>query len=103
MQDQNQDFGVLLDHEFFDEDAEDVCIDDRLNSESELSQINKAGVGIVSDLLDGVVEKLSRYFNELILYENDATHLRTGNLEHSTRGKFSYRGVLVAKASEKLL
>jgi hypothetical protein len=46
-----------------------------LNTESELSQVNEASVSVVADLLDGVVEKLSRYFNQLVLYENDTTHL----------------------------
>jgi len=45
-----------------------------LNTESELSQVNEASVSVVADLLDGVVEKLSRYFNQLVLHENDTTH-----------------------------
>ena len=75
MQDQYQDFRVLFNHEFLYQDAEDVRIDHGLNTESELSQVDEASVSVVADLLDGVVEKLSRYFNQLVLHENDTTHL----------------------------
>ena len=103
MQDQYQDFRILFNHEFLYQDAEDVRIDHGLNTESELSQVDEASVSVVADLLDGVVEKLSRYFNQLVLHENDTTHLCVRDLQHSTRRELSDRCVLVAEASEKLL
>jgi len=57
----------------------------------------------VSDLLDRVVEQLGGYFNQRILYEDNAAHLSIRNFEHSTRSQFSDVGVLVAETPEQLL
>jgi len=75
LEDEDQDFGLLLENELLDEHAQDVGINDGLDAEGELRQINEAGVGVVSDLFNLVVEKGSGYFDQLVLNKNHAPHL----------------------------
>ena len=52
LQDEDKDFSLLFKHELLDEHAQNVSINHRLDAEGELRQINEAGVGVVSDLLN---------------------------------------------------
>jgi hypothetical protein len=102
LEDEDKNFGLLLEHELLDEHAEDVCVNHGLDAEGELRQINEAGVGVVSDLLDGVVEEGSGYFNKLVLNKNDTAHLRVRDLKDGAGGELSDVGVFVAETEEQL-
>lgn len=57
----------------------------------------------MADLLDWVIEQRSRYFNELILHEDNTAHLSVGNLKDSTGGKLTDVRVLMRETGKKLL
>lgn len=56
----------------------------------------------MSDLLDGVVEEGSGYFNKLVLNKNDTAHLRVRDLKDGAGGELSNVGVFVAETEEQL-
>lgn len=57
----------------------------------------------MANLLDWVIEQRSRYFNELILHEDNTAHLSVGNLKDSTGGKLTDVRVLMRETGKKLL
>lgn len=82
LENQNQNVGLLLNDEFLNQDPQDVGLDNGLDPERKLCQVDEAAVGVVPDLLDGVVKELGGYVDQRVLNENDATHFGASDLKH---------------------
>ena len=61
LKDEYQDYVFLLGNQFVNKLSENLSLDDRFDTEGELSQINETSIGVMSDLSHLVIKESRDY------------------------------------------
>ena len=84
LEDQNQDDFLAFIDKLFDKYSQDVRIDNRVDTIHELGQINHAGVGVISNLYNRIVEKVCNDSQDTLRNDGNSALLSVGDLQDSS-------------------
>ena len=101
LKDQDKDDVLALSHQLVNEDAKNVCIDDRSDSVDKLGQVDEACVGVMADLADLVVKEVGNDSQGAAGNDRHSTLFRVGNLQDGTRSELANDIVLLTAAVDE--